>query len=110
MKTYQIDIHNLTFDTIIGILPKERIEKQRVIVNLSFKYQFDSSKNDFIDYSEVANLITKTFIHQEFELIEDGLVFIEKLLYETYPLQNLNLMITKPDILKDCEVSVSLTK
>lgn len=108
--TFTINIEELTFETIIGILPKERIEPQKVIIDLSFNYLFDSSKNDFIDYSKVVELIKQTFHTQKFELIEEGLIFIEKLLIEKYSIKDLKLKITKPDILADCKVSVSLSK
>ena len=47
----KIQISNLTFKAIIGILDFERIKKQKVIINLSFEYEF--SKDKFIDYAEV---------------------------------------------------------
>ena len=36
----KIEISDLTFNTIIGILDFERIKEQRVIINLSFEYNF----------------------------------------------------------------------
>ena len=39
----KIEINNLTFKCIIGILDFERIKKQRVILNISFEYEFDDS-------------------------------------------------------------------
>ena len=54
----KIEIEQLTFKCIIGILDFERVKKQKVIINLSFDYDF--SKDNFIDYSEVANLVKKS--------------------------------------------------
>ena len=48
----KIEISDLTFKCIIGILDFERQEKQRVIVNLSFDYEFKNGS--FIDYAEVC--------------------------------------------------------
>ena len=54
MKIY---IEQLTFKTIIGILPFERIKKQRVIIDITFDYKFE--KGSFIDYSEIAQDVKK---------------------------------------------------
>jgi len=101
----KIEINNLEFKCIIGILNFERAKKQKVIINVSFEYDFID--NVFIDYQEVANLIKKTMKQAKFELLEDAVKHIEKLLYETYDIKNLNLKISKPNILKNCIVSLS---
>ncbi|WP_418186228.1 dihydroneopterin aldolase [Aliarcobacter vitoriensis] len=101
----KIEIENLTFKCIIGILNFERVKKQKVILNISFEYDFVD--NSFIDYSEVSILVKKTMKKEKFELLEDAIKTIEKLLYDTYNIKNLKLKISKPDILKDCVVSLS---
>ena len=63
----KVSIENLTFNCIIGILPFEREKEQRVIINCSFKYEF--IKNEFIDYSKVANLIENRMRKKKFLLI-----------------------------------------
>lgn len=101
----KIEINELTFKCIIGILPFEREKKQKVIVNLSFNYEF--SDNTFIDYSEISALIEKTMIKEKFELLEEAIIYIEKLLNDKYPILNLQLKISKPNILHNCIVSLS---
>ena len=101
----KIEIEQLTFKCIIGILDFERVKKQKVIINLSFDYDF--IKDNFIDYSEVANLVKKTMKEHKFELIEDAIKKKKKLLEDTYTIKNLKLKISKPNILKDCIVSIS---
>jgi len=101
----KIEINNLEFKCIIGILNFERAKKQKVIINISFEYDFID--NSFIDYQEVANLVKKTMKQEKFELLEDAIINIEKLLYQTYDIKNLNLKISKPNILKNCIVSLS---
>lgn len=101
----KIEIEQLTFKCIIGILDFERVKKQKVIINLSFDYDF--SKDNFIDYSEVANLVKKTMKEHKFELLEDAIKTIKTLLENTYTIKNLKLKISKPNILKDCIVSIS---
>ena len=101
-----IYIEDLTFKCIIGILDFERQEKQRVIVNLSFDYEFKNGS--FIDYAEVCEFVKKTMKDQKFELLEDAVKTLAKLLNQNYCIEKLKLKISKPDILKDCVVSLSL--
>ena len=101
----KIKINNLTFKCIIGIFDFERIKKQRVILNISFEYEF--TKDMFIDYAEVSTLLKSTMKTQKFLLLEDAILYIEKLLLHIYPITNLQIKISKPDILKDCIVTLS---
>lgn len=102
----KVFIEDLTFKCIIGILPFERETKQRVVINCSFKYDYKNC--EFIDYSEVAKLIEKTMKNEKFELIETALEVITNKINTKYKVNNLKLQIQKPDILKNCKVSVSL--
>ncbi len=101
----KIEISNLTFKCIIGILDFERIKKQRVSINISFKYKY--TKEYFIDYSEVANIVKDTMKKKKFLLLEDALLILECKLYKLYKIKELHIQIAKPDILKDCIVSLS---
>jgi dihydroneopterin aldolase len=101
----KIEISDLTFKCIIGILDFERIKKQRVVINISFEYDF--SKDLFIDYSEISNLIKSTMKKEKFLLLEDAILHLENLLNTSYKISNLYIKISKPNILKDCVVSLS---
>jgi 7,8-dihydroneopterin aldolase/epimerase/oxygenase len=101
----KIEINNLTFKCIIGILDFERIKKQKVIINTSFEYDFI---NDiFIDYAEVSSLLKSTMKERKFLLLEDAILYIENLLLNKYQIRNLQIKISKPDILKNCIVTLS---
>ena len=101
----KIEISDLTFKCIIGILDFERIKKQRVIINISFEYGF--SKDLFIDYSEISNLIKSTMKKEKFLLLEDAILHLKNLLNNSYQIPNLYIKISKPNILKNCIVSLS---
>ena len=101
----KIDIESLEFKCIIGIFDFERVKKQKVIINLSFEYDFSNDR--FIDYSEVVDLVKQTMKKEKFQLIEDAILYLTKLLNQTYEIKNLKLKISKPTILKDCIVSLS---
>ena len=101
----KIEISHFSFKCIIGILAFERIKKQKVIVNISFEYNF--SKDLFIDYSEISNLVKSTMKKEKFLLLEDAILHLENLLTNSYKISNLYIKISKPNILKDCIVSLS---
>jgi len=104
---FKVHIKNLTFKTIIGILDFERTQKQKIIINISFRYKFDTKKSNFIDYSEVAKLVKKTMKKKKFGLLEEAIIYLKKKLKRKYKIKNLYIKIEKPDILKNCEVGIS---
>ncbi len=72
----KILIEELTFDCIIGILDFERETPQKVIINISFDYNF-TDKSTFIDYSKVVNEIESIMKEKKFELLEDAILHID---------------------------------
>lgn len=101
----KIEISDLSFKCIIGILDFERIKKQKVLINVSFEYEY--SKDFFIDYAEVSNLIKTTMKKENFLLLEDAILHLQCLLNNNYKINNLLIKISKPNILKNCIVSLS---
>lgn len=101
MKIY---IEDLKFQTIIGILDFERTTPQEVVINLEITYDF---QEHFINYAEVATLITVTMQESKFLLIEDALKSLSHQLKKNFnTINTLQLKITKPDIMPNCRVSV----
>ncbi len=102
----KVNIDDLTFNCIIGILPFERTKEQKVVINISFEYFYDSNNSNFIDYSHIVNIVQNTMKQQQFKLIEDAIIYIRKELKQQFEIKNLKLKISKPDILTNCIVSV----
>ncbi len=100
----KVNIKNLTFSTIIGILPHERIQEQQVIVDCSFQYNYENG--NFVDYSKVTQTIKTVMKEKQFELLEDAVLYIKDYLKQSYKIKKLKLCIAKPTILEDCVVSV----
>jgi dihydroneopterin aldolase len=101
-----IHIEGLSFDAIIGLLDFEREHVQPVRVDLEAEYHYTA--NDFIDYAELTDMIMKTIKKGRYKLLEDALLSLEALIHSTYPqITSLFLKITKPDIIKQCHVSLS---
>jgi len=102
----KININDLTFQCIIGILDFERENEQKVIIDISFEYFYNEDASNFIDYSKVANLVQTTMQNKKFKLIEEAIIFIRSKLKSKYNIKNLKVKISKPDILNNCVVSV----
>lgn len=102
----KIQIENLEFDCIIGILDFERITPQKVNINISFKYKY-IDENSFIDYAEVVNYVEDIMIKEKFELLEDAILYLKNFLKNKYSIKKLKIKISKPNILPNCRVSLS---
>jgi len=101
----KIHIEDLTFQCIIGILDFEREQEQDVIINVEIEYDFDG---DFINYADVAQLLTNHMKNEKFLLIEDALKALSYSLKKNFSqINTLSIKITKPSILHTCKVSVS---
>ncbi|MDE6978329.1 MAG: dihydroneopterin aldolase [Helicobacter sp.] len=112
MKSKQemaVRIRDLTFDTIIGLLPIERENPQRVIVNCTLYYQ---CKNEiFIDYSLVKDYLITTIQRKQFKKLEEGVVFLTEGLKDLFPsIYCSEIEIIKPHIFDHCNVSLCLTQ
>ncbi len=102
----KINIQNLTFKCILGIIDFERKKKQRVVIDLHFTYKFKD--NEFINYADIADYVESTMKKEKFLLIEDALLHIKKDLESLYCIKKLKITICKPNILKNSQVSVTL--
>ncbi len=102
-----IEIKDLEFETIIGILDFERITKQNVRIDCLIDYNYDQ---EFLNYALITEHIENEMIKNRFKLIEEALLSLKSSLKQDFPLiSTLFLKISKPDILANCEVSLSDT-
>ena len=103
---YKIHIEDLVINTIIGILESERVSKQRVIVNMEIIYNYRDKS--FIDYSVIIKEVEELFYKNRYELLEEAINSIVSNLISIYPeITSLYIKISKPDIIKNCSVSLS---
>ena len=101
-----IHIEGLEFESIIGLLPHERITSQRVIVDIDIEYSYVEGL--FINYADVASSVESHIVSSRYKLLEDALLGIQEMLIASYShIETLALKITKPDILTNCTVSLS---
>lgn len=102
----KIEIKGLTLNTIIGILPSEKESPQRLIIDITIDYEYTE---DYIDYAKLVSFVSNFFKNNSYGLLEDAILSLKKSLYICFPLiDTLQITLTKPDILKNCLVSISL--
>jgi len=100
----KIHIESLSFYAIIGLLEFERLQAQRVIIDVEMEYDY---VDDFIDYAKVIKLIEATMINNRYFLLETAIEELKNILFERCNITFLKLKISKPDIIANAVVSLS---
>ena len=101
----KINIEKLSFDCIIGILPQEREIPQKVILDITFEYDYCNTCH--IDYATVCAEVENLMKNEKFDLLENAVDAVCKKLNSIYDIEELFVKIAKPDIMPNCIVSVS---
>ena len=101
-----IYIHDLKFDTIIGLLPNERETPQPICINLQVTVNTavaaaSTNIEDSLDYAALAEAVKKLTLEAECLLVETLAGLIADLVL-SYPLaQAVQVDICKPEALSD---------
>lgn len=104
---FKIHIQNLAFQTIIGILPKERTALQKVVIDCEIEYLYEEKK--FLDYAQICALIETLFQTNKYFLIEDALSDVCKnIAQNNSQIQTIRLKVMKPEILANADVGVEI--
>ena len=102
-----IHIEKLEILAIIGILDFERITPQRVVIDAHIDYYYE--ENQFINYAEVISIIEAMIISKKYQLLEDALNDIQQKILQRYSqILKLTIKISKPDIIKNATVALSV--
>ncbi|NHA18460.1 FolB domain-containing protein [Helicobacter pylori] len=109
MKTKQgVHIHNLVFETILGILEFERLKPQKISVNVDLFYT-ELPNKAYLDYMEIQELIQKMMREKQYLLIEDALKDLSQILKMHYKeISELFLKISKLEISPNSQVGASV--
>ncbi|WP_187897764.1 FolB domain-containing protein [Helicobacter pylori] len=109
MKTKQgVHVHNLVFETILGILEFERLKPQKISVDLDLFYTELPSKA-YLDYMEIQEIIQNTMQEEQYLLIEDALKDLSHVLKTHYSeISELYLKISKLEISPNSQVGASV--
>lgn len=109
-----IEIKNLQFKAIIGILPHERLSAQNVALDSKIyynpKHKTLESVGGYLDYAKIVLKLKNMIIESKFELIEDALhSILTHFLHTHKSIYKMSLTISKTDIFNDCNVSITHT-
>ncbi|UKJ14159.1 FolB domain-containing protein [Helicobacter pylori] len=109
MKTKQgVHVHNLVFETILGILEFERLKPQKISVNVDLFYTELPNKT-YLDYMEIQEIIQNTMREKQYLLIEDALKDLSHVLKTRYSeISELYLKISKLEISPNSQVGASV--
>ncbi|WQV48597.1 FolB domain-containing protein [Helicobacter pylori] len=109
MKTKQaVHIHNLVFETILGILEFERLKPQKISVNVDLFYT-ELPNKAYLDYMEIQEIIQNTMREKQYLLIEDALKDLSQILKTRYSeIFELYLKISKLEISPNSQVGASV--
>ncbi|EJB90834.1 FolB domain-containing protein [Helicobacter pylori] len=109
MKTKQgVHIHNLVFETILGILEFERLKPQKISVGLDLFYT-ELPNKAYLDYMEIQEIIQNTMREKQYLLIEDALKDLSQILKTRYKeISELFLKISKLEISPNSQVGASV--
>lgn len=100
----KIIIEGLELNTVIGVYDWERVDPQRVFVDVELDYSLEKAGisdqvTDTIDYATIAKLVDDTAKELKPELVEALAHHSCLRILESYPVDAVNIKITKPDIL-----------
>ena len=103
---FTIQLKDLSFYAIIGILEHERKIPQKIIINATITYE---DSEGYIDYAKMAADIKDHIKKHKFGLLEEALTSTSTMLKAKFPqICTIELTISKPQILPDTTPSVSL--
>ncbi len=104
MSEYTLLIENLTLEVIIGVLERERKEKQKVIIEAKIIYDKDEH---FLDYVQVVEAISNMMEYKMYDTLENAIEGITKALKIDFPeIKSIYLKIYKPEVFKNALVGV----
>ena len=108
MSTDTIFIRNLTFETIIGVLPHERTTPQQICINL--EVSADTSKAaaskdlaDTLDYASLAEAVKTMTVNAQCLLVETLAQKIADLTLSDPQALDVLVEVTKPNALADAD-------
>jgi len=110
----KILIENLTCNASVGVYENEKLNKQKIIINLeivlvnNMKTHTDNI-NDVADYGNFRRLVLDIVNSKHFNLIETLANNLIKKIETFEKVKNIKLKITKPDIFEDCSVSYEIS-
>ena len=110
----KIVIENLTCNAYVGVYENEKLNKQRITINLEISLinnmkTHTDNLNDVADYGKFRRIILDVVNSKHFNLIETLADNLVKEIETIDKVENIKIKITKPDIFNDCSVSYEIS-
>lgn len=97
-------IQNLSLEVIIGILPFERENPQKIELDMELDYDY---KGEYLNYVNLVDFVSLKLKEEKYGLLEEALEDLITNLKLHFPMiLSISLCIKKPDILSNCIVGV----
>ncbi len=101
----EINIMGLKFKTIIGVLPKEKKQKQKIIFDILLKYDAtkaikSDNEKDVVSYATICILVKKLVETKKYSLLETLLKETVNLIKKDARITYCKVSISKPKALK----------
>jgi len=114
VRNRKILINNLIIQASVGVYEHEKINKQKIIVNVELLLSNDSEpKHDNLestqDYSQFRKCLIDIIQSQHFQLLEVLVENIHSTLMVNSYVIGAKVNISKPNIFNDCEVAYELS-
>ena len=114
VRNRKILISNLIIKASVGVYENEKLNKQKIIVNLELLLSNDTEpKQDNLEATQDYSQFRKCLIHiiesQHFHLLEVLVEKVHSTLMSNSHVIGAKVKISKPDIFNDCEVAYELS-
>ena len=112
----KIIIQGLQVYSLIGVYDWEREAKQPLIADITMQLDLSRAAQsddvaDTIDYAEAAQKLADVADKSEFQLLEALAAQMINAMFNAYPVRQVTLRLTKPDILDNAQqVAVELSR
>ena len=105
-----LELHGLELHAKHGVLPEEREQGQRFLVDLRLGVPdaaLTDRIEDAVDYREVAEVVREVSDGHTFALLEAFAAAVADALLERFPLERVSVRVRKPDVRLDPPVEFS---
>lgn len=114
-SNHQILIEGLEIMMSIGLLPEEKQQKQRVLIDASLDIepmeQYAEDIDNTVCYASVAQTIEAIAQEKHYDLVESLSTDITEQCLNKYNVQKMSVTVKKPDILKNADaVGFTMTR
>ncbi len=105
-STDKIFINDLVIEMSAGIYDHEKVNKQRVIINITLDVESNAGKtltsiDDVVSYEDIVNQVREIAVAKHYDLLEELAEKIAKICTSNKMVHKSTIRLEKPDIISD---------